>query len=85
MRWGRVGDCYSYGLCVSEGIGPFWHADWTSVDRLHPGKTPGLLNRGGSKGLGRQGLSHCRMTRVSLALKVPKAESPYMVAIGRAG
>lgn len=90
MRWRRVGNAIqTCGLCVSVGIGPFGHADWTSMDRLRPGKKPGLLNRGGSKGLGRQGFSHCRMTRVSLALQAeemwyPKQEAPTQ-CLGKAG
>lgn len=70
----------TFVAAVSVGIGSFGHADWTSVDRLQPGKTPGFLNRGGSKGLGGQGFSHCRMTRVSLALLAEETWCPMQEA-----
>lgn len=91
MRCRRVGNAIqTCGLCVSVGIGPLGHADWTSMNRLQPGKTPGLLNRGGSKGPGRQGFSHCRMTRVSQVSQAekmwyPKWEVPTQCLLGELG
>lgn len=77
----------TFGLYVPAGIGPLGHAGWISKDWLQPGRTPGLLSRGGSRGLGIQGFGHCRMARVSLALQTgemwcPKQEAPTQWLLG---
>lgn len=84
---GGLGSATHTGASVCQwGLVPLQ----TSVNRMQPGKTLRLLNRGDSKGLGRQGFSHDRVTRVSMALQAeetwcPKQETPTQWFLGELG